>query len=351
MRDDTTLALTARLEEQQALIERLEARLAGVETQQHREPDNRDHAVIARGERTDRRHLLTKAATATVGAVVGGAAMAIGQASPAAAASGTFTGDPAVEATAVPSSGTAIVAESITGDGVSGNTQSGYGVRAEADSGFGAYCGSYTGYGMYGVSTLNCGVAASCGPEGRSQLFLESLDGGIAPPLTRTDLHQSGEICRDYDDDLWLCVGSGIPGSWRRIAGPATAGAFIALPTPIRVYDSRPGQVPIAVGPKTPLAANTPRVVDLKGNGSGVPEGATAVSVNLIATGTTSAIGGFMSIYRNGIGFPGTSNLNWSGPAETVAVTTITAVDGNALCQVYAGSVTDVVVDVLGYYQ
>jgi hypothetical protein len=58
-----------------------------------------------------------------------------------------------------------------------------------------------------------------------------------------------------------------------------------------------------------------------------------------------------MSIYKNGIAFPGTSNLNWSGPGQTVAVTTITAVDNLARCAVYTGSVTDVVVDVLGYYQ
>jgi hypothetical protein len=58
-----------------------------------------------------------------------------------------------------------------------------------------------------------------------------------------------------------------------------------------------------------------------------------------------------MSIYRNGIAFPGTSNLNWSGPGQTIAVTTVTAVDDQARCAVYAGSVTDVVVDVLGYYR
>lgn len=73
--------------------------------------------------------------------------------------------------------------------------------------------------------------------------------------------------------------------------------------------------------------------------------------VNLVATGTTSATGGYLTIWANGVAWPGTSNLNWSGPGQTVAVTTVTAVDANAVCQVRAGSVTDVVVDVLGYYR
>jgi hypothetical protein len=73
-----------------------------------------------------------------------------------------------------------------------------------------------------------------------------------------------------------------------------------------------------------------------------------------VATGTpgeTSAAGGLMSVYANGIAFPGTSNLNWSGPGQTIAVTTITGVDAEARCAGYAGSVTDVVVDALGYYR
>ena len=78
--------------------------------------------------------------------------------------------------------------------------------------------------------------------------------------------------------------------------------------------------------------------------------GATAVLVSLVATGTTTNIGAFMAIYRNGIPWPGTSNINWSGPGETIAVTTLTAVDNQARANVYAGSVTDVVIDVLGYY-
>ena len=106
-----------------------------------------------------------------------------------------------------------------------------------------------------------------------------------------------------------------------------------------------------AVGPKAPLAPNTARTCDLKANGSGVPAGATAVLVSVVATQTTGTSGGFLSVYRNGIAWPGTSNLNWSGPNQNVAVTTVTAVDASAICNLYASQVTNVVVDVLGYYR
>ena len=127
----------------------------------------------------------------------------------------------------------------------------------------------------------------------------------------------------------------------------SAAGAFTPLGTPVRVYDSRPGQRPAGVTPKTPLATNTPRTLDLTVNGSGVPPEATACLVNLVATNTTAA--GFLSVYTAGIPWPGTSNVNFA-QGETTAVTTLTAVDGAARCQVRANVVTDVVVDLLGYY-
>jgi len=150
---------------------------------------------------------------------------------------------------------------------------------------------------------------------------------------------------------VWYCTLGGSPGLWRKLTGPSTAGALHLVSTPKRVYDSRPGQPPAAVGPKTPLQAGQKRTVDLKADGSGVPAGATAALVSLVATGTTTGVGGFLSVFRNDIAWPGTSNLNWTAAGQTVAVTTVTALDAEARCGLWAGSVTDVVVDVLGYYR
>jgi hypothetical protein len=185
---------------------------------------------------------------------------------------------------------------------------------------------------------------------------------GHAPALARapaarkhTKGHAVGELALDAaTGNLWACVvaaPAGQVGTWRKLTGPTTAGALHVLSTPVRVYDSRAGNPPVAVGPKTPLVAASARTCDLKANSSGVPAGATAVLVSLVATGTTGVLGGFLSIYRNGITWPGTSSLNWSAPGQNVSVTTVTAVDANAVCNLFANVATDVVVDVLGYYQ
>ena len=60
--------------------------------------------------------------------------------------------------------------------------------------------------------------------------------------------------------------------------------------------------------------------------------------------------GSFLAIYKNGITFPGTSNLNWFGADQTLAVTTFSAVDATSKVALFASSNTDVIIDVLGYY-
>ena len=72
--------------------------------------------------------------------------------------------------------------------------------------------------------------------------------------------------------------------------------------------------------------------------------------MSLVATGTRTAIGGYLSIYHGNLSWPGTSNLNWSAPNQTIAVTTLSSVNSQSEVNLYAGSVTDVVIDVLGYY-
>jgi hypothetical protein len=279
--DDEVVRLRSEVREQRGVIDRLEARLARVEQSAVSRGvpvqggDGDGGLVVAEG-RTDRRHLLAKAATATVGAVVGGAAMAIGQASPAGAASGTFDGNPAVTATASPGDGTAIVVTTSTGTAIEASRTSpmitlpikpavkvtGGGVPAIEATGSPAILATGTssaavqafsveGRGVMAGSTEQYGLLAAS--QLRSQVM---LDGFPPPPLTQTDVeHLPGEIRRDTNNDLWACVGfSGIgtPGAWRRVAGPSTAGSLVVLPSPVRVYDSRPGLPPTGIGPKTP---------------------------------------------------------------------------------------------------
>lgn len=202
------------------------------------------------------------------------------------------------------------------------------------------------GAGVYGMGQFGSAVGVrAVGPAANLQ-----LDGYGGPPPGRSDPHVVGQIIEDGNADLWLCVGAGTPGTFRKLAGPATAGAFHPLIAPVRVYDSRAGYPPAAVV-KGQLSNGAFRVVDAKANGSGLPAGATAALVNLTVTKTSTA--GFVALYRNGIAWPGTSTINWDHADQTTANMAVVALDASALFRAYAslGSACDFLVDVIGYWR
>jgi hypothetical protein len=137
------------------------------------------------------------------------------------------------------------------------------------------------------------------------------------------------------------------PGLWRKLAGPTTAGQLHLLPTPIRVYDSRPGQAPVAVGVKIPTVGNTPRSVDTTANGSGVPMGASAVLINLTITAPQAP--GFATAWPAGP-WPGTSSINFAADQD-IATTTVVGCGLGASILVQSNTITDFLIDVIGYYQ
>ena len=402
--------------------------------------------------RTDRRDLLRQAGVAVAGVAAG--AVVLGQAAPAAAAQGTFDGDPAVLGTANPNSGLGVRGETLTGTGVQGRSQAAVGpaigvdgfvagtlstgVRGIATNSTSATTGvlgqvaSADGTGVRGVNTVTTGSAvgtrgessspggsgvlgsnfsltgtalavagmtssptgtailgnalavsgsaigvwgSSSAPSGvgvqgtapgsgvsatstdgvgvvsssnRTQL---RLDGTPAAPLGAGLARSAGEIVLDTGKNLWLCVVSGTPGIWRRLGGASTAGALTLLSTPVRVYDSRPGNNP-TTPPKTPITGGTTRVIDTKGSGSGVPAGASGVLVTLTVV-NVSANGGFLALFKAGAATPSTSSINWSGAGQVVATTTVSAVDATGQVAVYCppSSSTDLILDVIGYYQ
>jgi len=170
------------------------------------------------------------------------------------------------------------------------------------------------------------------------------------PAPSRADAHLQAELVVDIDGDLWFNIAEGIPGTWRRMSGPNTAGAFTVLPTPVRVYDSRPNNPPNNVT-KGPIANATARTIACTNNASGVPVGATAVLVN--ATVVNTSANGFLALYRNGIAYPGTSNVNWFVPGQVNANQAVVALDVLARIAAYvpAGSSADVIVDAVGYWR
>jgi hypothetical protein len=136
-------------------------------------------------------------------------------------------------------------------------------------------------------------------------------------------------------------------------AGPAPAGEAHMLPGPLRAYDSRDN-----AGPK--IGINEQRTISLTAGKDGagatqiaVPPGATAAIVTLTVTETGTGVGGpggFMKIWAAGTPIPATSNINWFGPDQNLAVNLQVPVDSAGQVTVLAGAnATHFVIDVVGY--
>jgi hypothetical protein len=190
----------------------------------------------------------------------------------------------------------------------------------------------------------------------RAAIRLERLPLQI-PPSDRADSHNEGEILIDDNSDLWYCVVPGSPGRWLKLAGPSASGQLHAI-TPARVYDSRyTGAVDAGVGPilqglsrtvsvATAYQANsaTPSINDV------VPAGATAIAYNL--TIVNSGASGFLSVNPGGTPAITASSINWTAPGTILANAAIVALDTSRQIKVFcAGTPTDFIVDVTGYYR
>lgn len=165
----------------------------------------------------------------------------------------------------------------------------------------------------------------------------------------------AGEVVYDTAGDLWLCVGAGTPGDWRKVSGPTTAGSFHPV-SPSRVYDSRkPSPNPLRDGQsRTVLVANQ---VDLGGGAivqaNIVPVGATAIAYNLTATGTTG--GGYLGVNEGGNGVLASSAINWSASGTTIANGSVVKISPSrevtVVCGGGAGVSAEFIIDVVGYYR
>jgi hypothetical protein len=135
--------------------------------------------------------------------------------------------------------------------------------------------------------------------------------------------------------------------SWHSPPNPVipSAGMGFHPVTPRRLLDTRSGS---RVGPyATPMAPGQARDVTVTGMG-GVPDNAGAVALNVTVTGTTAA--GFLTIWPDGQGQPAASSLNWAaGQTIANAVTARVGSGGRLTLYNQAGN-TDVVIDVVGYY-
>ena len=341
-------------------------------------------------ERT-RRHLLKMAGGAAVAAVAGAAML--DRAHPAAANSGDamlvgyrhFAGnmtrinngagvpvlgnDLSTEKTlfwADNRASTLIEAVGVRGDGRdNGAGLDGYGGTGVRGTGFSSTAGASTGVAgtgdagvrgsgaIIGVSGIGSGPAAfGVGATGtRAALLLASATG--SQPPNRTDAHSAGEIDIDANGTTWLCVKDGTPGTWRKIGGSNTSGAFHAI-SPVRAFDSR------WTGNTRLSASSSSKVVsvadahDLNGivtTADVVPAGATAIAYNLTVTRTSGQ--GFLSANPGDATAITSSSINWFGENQDIANGLIVALDGSRQIKVFfgGGGSTDFIVDVTGYYR
>ncbi|NUS15079.1 MAG: hypothetical protein HOY69_27405 [Streptomyces sp.] len=121
-----------------------------------------------------------------------------------------------------------------------------------------------------------------------------------------------------------------------------TTGVTLTAVAPYRLFDTRTGSLS-----STAPVTDTTFTVGLAGQG-GVPTDATAVVVNLTATGTSGA--GYLEAFPGGTPAPGVSNINWTASGTTVAGLAVVPLGTDGSLSVLVHGTTHVVADVFGYF-
>jgi hypothetical protein len=179
---------------------------------------------------------------------------------------------------------------------------------------------------------------------------LKLLPAAGTAPAGRSDAHALGEIDIDSAGDVWLCVAAGTPGTWRKLGGPATAGAFHAL-DPFRAFDSRWSGTSLHGGESTIVSVADAHDLDGAVTVAGrVPAGASAVAFNLTVTQTVNS--GYLSVAPGTTTVVGASSINWASSGLDLANGLIVGVDASRQLKVFAGGggSTHFIIDVAGYY-
>lgn len=211
-----------------------------------------------------------------------------------------------------------------------------------------------TGSGVYGRSESNS-TGVSAGVRARSSTGPALLLEAVATGAPTTGTWTLGAVQPDTTGNLWYCVQSGTPGTWRKLAGLNTAGAFHAV-TPGRVYDSRLAQPAGNVGT---ISGGQNRTISVKDRRDGagavdladyVPAGATAVAANVTIQSASGA--GFLAVNPGGNTSSASSTINWSAAGQLLANGVTLTLNANRELTVVCGGggSTDFIVDISGYY-
>jgi hypothetical protein len=216
----------------------------------------------------------------------------------------------------------------------------GIGVRgvATGPAGVGIYGSSDSGFGVVGQSTTGIDFRAAGG--GR---LWQKLSGSVGAPTSGS--YFAGEQIRDNNGDLYLCIVSGPPGTWRKVAAgiPGASGALNFLANPIRLLDTRSGSAWLTG------STHTLQVTGVSIGGISVPAGAIGVIGNV--TVVSPSAGGDLRLYP-GATAPATSSINFA-TNQTIANGVTVGLNGSGQLTIKvdmpAGAHTHVLFDASGF--
>ncbi|GIF69402.1 hypothetical protein Ais01nite_74370 [Asanoa ishikariensis] len=150
--------------------------------------------------------------------------------------------------------------------------------------------------------------------------------------------------------NLYLATGSAhllVDVSGYFTADAAAAGnATYAAVNPARVVDSRSG---LGLGSAGKIPAGATRDITVTGGPANIPAGATAIAVNVTATGTTA--GGYFVTWEQGKPRPATSGVQYRAGGLTHSTMDIVPVNtSNGKISLYTLREAHAIIDVMGYF-
>lgn len=234
------------------------------------------------------------------------------------------------------------------------------GVASDDTTWMAGVAGFHEGEGPGVLAGSAFGVALEVGATEFADHLRFNLSSGYAHPADRPNKSSTEGTLTAFHSalgkSLWYCSSGGTPGSWRKVAGPGTSGAFHAIST-ARIYDSRMSQAGRIVHGSTRQVIAKDKLDPTTGtvlSHDVVPFRATAITYNLTVTSTVGS--GYLAVEPGDVSTPGGSIINWANSGVTVANASVIKLDdGNGqTINVFAGGVVGssahFVVDVTGYY-
>lgn len=131
--------------------------------------------------------------------------------------------------------------------------------------------------------------------------------------------------------------------------GSSTGLRFFLLSTPIRLLDTRAGELACTT-PGVPITAGTSLTLPARTTCTGIPAGALAIVGNIAVVNiVTGSGGGFLTLYPSNVTRPLAANINYTPGAVLNNFFTV-GLGTDGAFKIYAATTTHVVVDVTGYY-